>query len=110
MGRVISQGYILKFDDGKTGWVDSLTLTNDEGAHKKELAEKAECERRGGVAVGMTRAQVYASCWGRPQRINTTTTAGGDHGAQRNPGLSSSGDRTRISASFHPAYSLCDMI
>lgn len=38
---------------------------------KRLAAEK----KKQGVAVGMTKADVLASSWGRPQSINTTTTA-----------------------------------
>jgi len=50
-------------------------------AERKARAEagKALCAKKGGVGVGMTRAQVYASCWGKPEKINITTTAGVDH-------------------------------
>jgi hypothetical protein len=40
---------------------------------------KAACTRKGGVSIGMTKAQVIASCWGKPQNINTTATANGIH-------------------------------
>lgn len=45
---------------------------------EKQAAHKAECDRKGGIRVGMSREQVYASCWGKPERINKTTSAGGD--------------------------------
>lgn len=73
----VLDGYIIQFENGKEGYTsDSLTLTDDEAAHRKILAEKAACERKGGVAVGMTKDQVRASCWGKPQNINTTVVSG----------------------------------
>lgn len=45
-------------------------------AERAALA-KAEAARRRkqGVSIGMTREEVLASSWGKPQRVNTTTTA-----------------------------------
>jgi Protein of unknown function (DUF2845) len=42
-------------------------------------AEAAECKRRGGVNIGMSKSQVLASCSGKPERVNTTMTAGSQH-------------------------------
>ena len=61
--------------------------SDSERVHRVKAAEKTECKRKGGVAVGMTRAQVYASCWGKPQKTNVTTTAGGDHEQLVYPGF-----------------------
>jgi hypothetical protein len=30
-------------------------------------AQKKECDRKGNVTIGMTKDQVRASCWGKPQ-------------------------------------------
>ena len=56
-----------------------LYETDDQQQHQKRLAGDAACDKAGGVRVGMTRAQVYASCWGKPRRINVTITARGRH-------------------------------
>ena len=40
---------------------------------------KAVCTAKGGVSIGMTKAQVLASCWGKPESINRTVTAYGVH-------------------------------
>ena len=53
-----------------------MTGADDEAIHKLKVAEEAECDRKGGVAIGMTKTQVLASCWGKPERVNTTITAG----------------------------------
>lgn len=45
----------------------------------KATAAKKECDRRGGVSIGMTADQVHASCWGKPERVNKTITARGKH-------------------------------
>lgn len=44
---------------------------------KKLLAADKAKRRREGVTVGMTKEEVLMSSWGRPQHINTTTTARG---------------------------------
>jgi hypothetical protein len=78
-----NEGYSVKFDNGKRGWVKELDLllSDNEEDHRKFVTEanreKAECDRKGGVRVGMTAAQVRASCWGSPRTINKTTTASG---------------------------------
>jgi hypothetical protein len=71
--------YGVKLDDKENGflWERSWEYLRTEQAHKAILAEKAECDRRGGVRVGMTKAEVLASCWGKPKSINSTTTARG---------------------------------
>jgi hypothetical protein len=75
----LRNGYWIKFDNGRRGWThDSLILTDSASEHASKLAEKAACDLKGGVAVGMSREQVYASCWGKPQKINLTRTGNGD--------------------------------
>lgn len=67
----------VRKDDGKTGYINSLDwiwVETDE-IRAGKVAEKKDCDRRGGVAVGMTKAQVIATCWGKPRSVNTTTTA-----------------------------------
>ena len=45
---------------------------------KKLDAEEKKEARKKGVNVGMTKAQALASSWGKPQSINTTTSAYGN--------------------------------
>lgn len=81
--------YQVRTDSGKTGWIEFLDYdagSESESSHKYRLERaaaektaKADCARRGGVSIGMTQGQVYASCWGNPQRINRTLTSGADH-------------------------------
>lgn len=53
------------------------TLAQEAGQRKAAVnSEKAECERKGGPRIGMNRSQVYATCWGKPYKINTTMTSG----------------------------------
>lgn len=70
-------GYIASYE--YSAQTRDYDLTAAVEAERKEKAankarKKADCDRRGGVSVGMTRAQVYASCWGKPERINKTIT------------------------------------
>jgi hypothetical protein len=74
-GRVV--GYWIKLEDGRRGWIENeLYMAESEATRKLKVAEKAECDRKGGVSIGMSKAQVLASCWGKPERVNTTITAG----------------------------------
>jgi hypothetical protein len=66
----------VKLADGTIGYISDLDfmLMNSDEQHKRTVAEKAECDRRGGVSVGMTAQQVEAKCWGKPSSINSTVT------------------------------------
>ena len=71
----------VRWDSGDEGFIlakDFMSLRTEQ-EQKKLAAEAAECRRRGGVNIGMSKAQVLASCWGKPQRVNTTYTAGLQH-------------------------------
>lgn len=54
-------------------------LAEEKARDARIAAGKAVCAKKGGVGIGMTKEQVYASCWGKPEKVNVTTTAGGDH-------------------------------
>lgn len=56
-----------------------LAAAQDRAEAAKARAAKADCDRRGGIKIGMTAAEVTASCWGKPERVNTTHYTGGDH-------------------------------
>lgn len=47
-----------------------------EKRRKKREAQRKEIEARGGVLVGMTKAQVLSSSWGKPIEVNTTIMKG----------------------------------
>jgi hypothetical protein len=76
-----TSGYLVQLDKGGERWISSLqaSLSDDEATHKAHVAEVAECDRRGGIRIGMTREQLYASCWGKPRSINKTIGGGGVH-------------------------------
>jgi hypothetical protein len=89
----------VKFPDGKIGYLNISDLDNFaykgfKGscqdclytkspqlvlAQERAIAEKTAAERKlkGGVRIGMTREQAIASNWGKPSRINKTTSANG---------------------------------
>lgn len=69
-------GYIV---DDKHFLTDEDPAIIAKRAKEKAVAAKKECDRRGGVSIGMTADQVRSSCWGKPQRINQTITARGKH-------------------------------
>ena len=77
----MKNGYEVQESDGKIGYVRTtdpiFMLTQDD--KKKAAAAATECNRKGGVSVGMTASQVFSSCWGKPRRVNTTITARGKH-------------------------------
>ncbi|WP_157045808.1 hypothetical protein [Polaromonas sp. JS666] len=57
----------------------TATRANDEIRIKREaLAEKSR-RKKEGVSIGMTQQEVLDSSWGRPQRINKTTSANYQH-------------------------------
>jgi hypothetical protein len=80
-GIPISNGYEVTDQSGNIGYITNsgVILMLDETQRKAHVDAKHECDRRGGIRVGMTRAQVYASCWGKPKSINETTTANANH-------------------------------
>jgi hypothetical protein len=71
--------YEIKTSDGRTGHLESLLRTIPDAEHSKQIAAKVDCDRRGGVRIGMSRDQIYASCWGKPSRNNKTTNTSGVH-------------------------------
>jgi hypothetical protein len=73
--------YEIRLSDGKSGYASDtgVLFSQGEGEHEVKVAQKAECDRRGGIAIGMTREQVFASCWGKPQKTNETIGPYGKH-------------------------------
>ena len=47
-------------------------------AEQRKSSEHMSQAKREGVAIGMTKAEALASVWGRPKKINRTTTARGE--------------------------------
>jgi len=50
------------------------SIRRDEATPEKRVNRQASCDRRQAVSPGMTRAQVYASCWGKPTSIDVSST------------------------------------
>lgn len=81
LGVQIDNGYWVRDAKDRGGYIgssDTIWLQS-EAVKKEEDRAKADCDRRGGVAIGMTKAQVYSSCWGRPRKVNETMTARSRH-------------------------------
>jgi len=65
----------VRFDDGELGYVPELDYLIGTSTTDPAVAA-AECKRRGDPRIGMTAAQVAATCWGKPENVNRTIVAG----------------------------------
>jgi hypothetical protein len=67
-----NQGY-------QQGWTKERAALDKqiEAQRQKALAVDRAKRKREGVSIGMTREEVLMSSWGKPDRINKTTTASG---------------------------------
>lgn len=65
---------------GEDGVLSISSITGDgENRAYTKVSENTEVpEEKVEPAIGMTEAEVYASTWGAPQKVNTTTTAAGE--------------------------------
>ena len=68
--------YHVVLDDGTSGYTNALILSSAASEADPAIAV-AECKRRGEPRIGMTAAQVEATCWGTPDHVNTRQTAQG---------------------------------
>lgn len=67
----------IRFDGGNEGYISFAyvaSLLAEDPALKRSKAD-ADCRRRGQPQIGMTLAQVRASCWGEPNHVNRTENA-----------------------------------
>lgn len=64
--------------EGFIAWGDYANAEPDE-TRSKRVAADAACDRKGGVRIGMTKREALASCWGKPDRINSTLTGRNRH-------------------------------
>lgn len=73
--------FVIRLANGNTAYMRAIEWDSlqTEEQRKAEQREKAECERRGGLRIGMTADQVKSSCWGKPERINQTITGAFTH-------------------------------
>ena len=67
--------YRVTLDDGRTGYIETSHLMTS-GTDIDPVKAAAECKRRGDPRIGMTAKQVEATCWGKPDHVNRTQTAG----------------------------------
>jgi len=67
--------------------IQEIEAEADRQIAARAAEQKALCKKKGGVGIGMTREQVRASCWGKPEKINITTNVGGDHEQWVYPGF-----------------------
>lgn len=78
-GTTISDGnayYQLQLADGRTVYANApLIGTTDVDPD----VAAAECKRKGAPHIGMTYKQVEATCWGKPDHVNRSETAGAIH-------------------------------
>lgn len=61
---------------------DSCVIVAKESPYKITLAEEMAARRRdktSGAIIGMPKEEVIASSWGKPRRVNRTTTGSGAH-------------------------------
>jgi hypothetical protein len=69
-GVVTDEPYFhIVTDDGHASFVDALTFPS-ETTIIDPVTALAECKKLGAPKLGMTAAQVKASCWGKPKYVN----------------------------------------
>jgi len=62
--------YHVNLNDGRTGYVDEAEVRHGTVDIDPAITE-ADCRRRGDPRVGMSAKQVEATCWGKPDHIDT---------------------------------------
>jgi hypothetical protein len=78
-GTSIDDPYFhIVLDDGRTGFASAVLLSSATTAIDPAVAA-AECKKRGNPKLGMTAAQVKASCWGPPKYVNAKVRATGKY-------------------------------
>lgn len=75
--KTLGYDFVVALPNGKTGyvWNSAFIFLLDYDPVKAARRRTADCVRRGQPKIGMTEAQVVASCWGRPTRVIKKTTA-----------------------------------
>lgn len=67
----------VRSEIGEEGFIDGAdpALASDDSDRGRTKAAAASCQDSASLPqIGMTRAQVGASCWGKPEKIVTTST------------------------------------
>lgn len=69
-GTSIDDPYFhIVLDGGRSGFISAVILSNAT-TNVDPVAAAAECKKKGAPKLGMTGAQVRASCWGPPVYVN----------------------------------------
>jgi len=69
-GTSIDDPYFhIVMDGGRSGFVSAVILSSAT-TNIDPVTAAAECKKKGGPKLGMTAAQVKASCWGPPLLVN----------------------------------------
>ena len=58
----------IVMDGGRSGFISAVILSN--ATTNVDPGTAAECKKKGSPKLGMTAAQVKASCWGAPKYVN----------------------------------------
>jgi hypothetical protein len=79
--RVLSYRQLVALDPTNQAYIQKLKIYEDkQDAEAKRLQAQAKAEKRKqGVSIGMTKDEVLASSWGKPNHINSTHTVFGTH-------------------------------
>jgi hypothetical protein len=77
--KMIGHNFFVALPDGSTGYASdsSFILLSEFDPVAAGTARREDCERRGQPTIGMTPAEVTATCWGKPRRIVKVTTGAG---------------------------------
>ena len=80
--RLNAYSQLTKYAPERAGQLSSMSKEIE--ASKKRYAQKKEAERKRrarstGVSIGMSKAQVLESSWGKPRDINRTINTNGTH-------------------------------
>lgn len=90
-GRTFGEWLRVQFEDGRDAYIEAsaFSVADPQELGNRVFADpifpddpdkvRANLERRGGVAVGMTKAQVLKSNWGKPASVHTTVVRGVEH-------------------------------
>lgn len=70
--------FAVSLDDGRQGYIPLVFSSGFQDDEPSVALKKraAECKRLGIPRVGMSVKQVEATCWGKPDHVNRTETAG----------------------------------
>jgi hypothetical protein len=78
-GTSIDDPYFhIAIEGGRSGFVSAVILTNAT-TNVDPVTAAAECKTKGNPKLGMTAAQVKASCWGSPVNVNVKVRATGTY-------------------------------